>query len=85
MSAYLGSQPQLEELLSYFSSYLKDITRTVVQVKTLVYSLINVAPPTPKHQLDINPDPATIMSACKRSLDDMKRIESVLKGHLKSK
>lgn len=24
-----------------------------------------------------------IMSTCKRTLDDMKRIESVLKGHLK--
>lgn len=85
MNTYLPSQPQLGQLLLYFSQYLEEVTRSITQVKSQAYALLQVATPSSQMPAHVMPEPTAIMAACKRSLDDIRRIESVLRGHSKMK
>lgn len=73
-----------EEMLNYFSSYLQDMSGMISQVKAMVYSLINITHPAPR-LTQVSPDIHSIMAACKRTYDDLKRTESILRGHTKGK
>jgi hypothetical protein len=56
----------------------------IAQVKAMVYSLINITHPTPR-LCQVSPDIHSIMAVCKRTYDDLKRTESILRGHTKGK
>jgi hypothetical protein len=71
-------------LLNYFASYLRDISTTITQVKTLAYTLINVPQPQSKPS-PIRTDIASVMAACKKTYEDIRRIESIMRGHVKGR
>jgi precorrin-6B methylase 1 len=73
-----------EELLNYFASYLRDIAATISQVKSLAYTLVNVPQP-PLKNIQVAPDISSVMNACKRTFDDIKRVESIMRGHTRGK
>ena len=60
------------------------MTATISEVKSLAYSLINVPQPNTK-MMQITPDISSIMVACKKTYDDIKRAESIIRGHVKGK
>ncbi len=80
----LDSQPSAEKLIDYFSSYLSDITLLIMDIKQQVYQIINVSTISQKKAI-INNDIPSIMSACKKTFEDLKRIETILKGYIKGK
>jgi hypothetical protein len=49
------------------------MTAMIGQVKALTYCLLNVPPPSNKN-IAITPDVYSVMGACKRTHDDIKRI-----------
>ena len=63
---------------------MRDISTIITQVKSHAYSIINVPQPAQKI-MAISSDISSIMAACKRTYDDIKRVESILKGHAKGK
>ena len=46
MNTHLPTQPQLGQLLLYFSQYLDEVTRSLAQIKAQTYSLLQVAAPS---------------------------------------
>jgi hypothetical protein len=72
------------ELLGFFASYLRDMALSIRTVKNMVYALINVdcavAPP-PSPADDIH----SLVTACNRTHEDIRRIETLLRGHLKGR
>jgi len=84
MDSLVDHSAHYSELVSYFASYLRDMNAIISQVKSLAYTLINVPQPNVKTQIITN-DIASVMSACKRTFDDIKRTESILRGHVKGK
>jgi len=73
MDSLVDHNAQYNDLLNYFSSYLKDMIAMIGQVKALTYCLLNVPPPSNKN-IAITPDVYSVMGACKRTHDDIKRI-----------
>lgn len=84
MDSLVDYSAHYAELVSYFASYLRDMSTAISQVKSLAYSIINIPQPPIKHASIAN-DIASVMAACKRTHDDIKRTESILKGHVKAK
>lgn len=84
MNSLVDHNAHFDELANYFSSYLRDISTIVSQLKSYAYSIINVPQPSLKN-MPITSDISSIMAACKRTYDDIKRVESILKGHAKGK
>jgi hypothetical protein len=75
---------QAEELLQYFSSYLTDTTAAIADIKNLMYELIDIELPLAKG-LTVPSDILSIMGACRRSYDDLRRTEAILRGHVRAK
>jgi hypothetical protein len=67
-----------------FSSSLQGIALTITQIKSLVYSLIDIGLPL-QQPLSIPSDYHSIMVACKRIHDDLKRTEWILHAHVKAR
>lgn len=84
MDSLVDPNAQYEELILYFASYLREMSAVISQVKSLAYSLINIPQPAAKNPT-INNDIASVMSACKKAFDDIKRTESIMRGHVKGK
>lgn len=83
MSKTIESVPQSDELLlNFFSSYLKDISVIISEIKHNMYKLINVNPP-PSRNISVSNDIRSIMAACNLVFDDAKRSNGILKGYLK--
>ena len=85
MKRHLATKPKLWEITAFFVEFLQEMTQAVSQVKTEAYSLLDLPTPSSKQSLQISPDPIGIMDACKRTLDDMRRVESVLRGRSRGK
>lgn len=73
-----------EELLNYFASFLQDILSIAKNMKTNVYSLIGIDPPNFK-EIKVFNNIYSIMEGCNKSFDDLRRAETLLRGHLKGK
>jgi hypothetical protein len=84
MDSLVDHSAHYNELVSYFASYLRDMSAVISQVKGLAYTLINIPQPAFKNSPIVN-DISSVMSACKRTYDDIKRTESILRGHIKGK
>ena len=56
----------------------------VTDVKTLLYQLIGIDQPPPKHS-PISTDIHSVLLACNTAYEDMRRVETLLKGHVKGK
>ena len=84
MTSISFHQTQVTELLHFFSSYLADTMSSICTLKKLVYQLIEVQLPIspPQH---VAPDIHQVMATCKKSYDDLKRTECILRGHVKAK
>lgn len=73
MNSLVDHNAHFDELANYFASYLKDISSIITQVKSHAYSIINVPQPAHKNMV-ITSDISSIMAACKRTFDDIKRV-----------
>ena len=73
-----------EDILEYMNHYLIDSSKAIQKIKEHVYSFINISVGVSGHKKNFNSVPAVI-SGCKQNLDDLKRIESLLKGSVNSK
>lgn len=76
------SHPQ--ELLEFFSSYLTDTCNTIANIKNIVYELIEIEP-SQLSKKKVTPDIFDVMAHCKKTFDDLKRTECILKGHVRAK
>lgn len=72
MDSLVDHNAHFQELVNYFASYLRDISATISEVKSLAYMLINVPQPNTKN-IQVTSDIASIMMACKKTYDDIKR------------
>jgi hypothetical protein len=72
------------ELKYYFSSYLSDAIAAINNIKHLVYDLISIELPQPPPN-SVQPDILSIMVACQTCYDDLRRIENILRGHVKAR
>ena len=64
--------------------YLLDCSKTVLKIKEFVYSFVDISigsSPTKKNF----PTMPSVIAACKQNLDDLKRIESILRGYVNTK
>lgn len=77
-------QQHLKELLLYFSSFLTDALAAVTDLRVLIYELIQLNPPS-SHSSPVLPDMTSIANACRKCYDDLKRSQSLLRGHVKAK
>jgi hypothetical protein len=74
---------QHEELLDTFSTFLNDSVSIINQLKKSIYDILNI--PIKQTDVFIQPNIISVTSNCKRTLDDLKRISSILKGYALSK
>ena len=74
---------QYEEVLEMFSNYLNDINLVINSVKKSIYEILNIQ----LHSSDnlALPNIASVSAHGKKTLDDLKRISSVLRGYSRSK
>lgn len=72
MNSLVDYNVHFSELLNYFASYLRDMSHTIAYVKSLAYVLINVPHPQSAPTI-VTADIASVMAACKKTYDDIKR------------
>ena len=82
MSNYTEST--IKTLLKEFSVYMTNMTTAIQEVKLLVYDLIDISYPSSK-KLTVLPEKLSLITAFKRNYDDLKRTESILRGHIKAR
>lgn len=73
-----------EDITEFMNHYLVDSHKTISKIKEHVYSFIDISI-SPNPSKKTFPTVPSIISACKQNMDDLKRIESVLKGYIQSK
>ena len=73
-----------QDLVDFMSSYLTDLGLAVHRIKSLVLQLINVKV-SESQIMEVAPNTLAIASACRRTFDDLRRAESLPRGHVKAK
>lgn len=63
---------------------MRDLFNVITNLKDIVYQLIGVQSPDPRHQ-HISTDIHSVLLACNTGYEDLRRVETLLKGHLKGK
>lgn len=66
------------------NTFLLDSSKTVTKIKEHVYSFLDISVGI-GHQKKNFTSASLVISGCKQNLDDLKRIESLLKGYMNSK
>ena len=78
-----GDLASESEILTFFSSYLRDILELASEIKKNTYSLLGLSV-NPQRQLFVNKNVYSIMEACNHSYEDLRRTSTLLKGHIKA-
>lgn len=84
MDESFDSTQNTKDINTFLSSFFTDLGRTVSRIKDLVLTLINVNIPS-LPDLEIGNDMLSIVSACHKTYNDLKKVESLLRGHVRAK
>jgi len=63
---------------------MRDLFNVISNLKDVVYQLIGLQTPEPKNH-HISSDIHSVLLACNTGYEDLRRVETLLKGHLKGK
>ena len=79
-----SNEEKEEEIIDNLSFYVADSAKTILSIKESVYELvsINLNMSSPRRKID---NMASIVSGSRKNLDDLKRLDSMLKGYLNSR
>lgn len=74
---------QCEEALEMFSNYMIEINFIINKVKKSIYEISNIKMPI--SEVLVNNNLASLTANGKKTLDELKKIASILRGYSKSK
>lgn len=72
------------QILPFFSSFLNDVIKITKDLKKHVYNLIGIDA-SHLRILNITSNIYSIMEGCHKTFEDLRRVETLLKGHLNGK
>lgn len=80
----ITTQPDPQEIVRYFSDFLSEINSIIQNIKKHTYELVDISVPNTS-LLTVYESIASIISNTHKTFDNLKRIESIMSGVVKSK
>ena len=80
----MSLQPDPQEMIRYFSDFLTEINLIIHNIKQYTYEMVGVCMPNTS-LLTVYESIASIISNTHKTFDNLKRIESIMSGMVKSR